>query len=678
VIPRLDVKEFLSAYLAEVEEQLQSANARLLDIEASAREGKVNPRSVRDLFRAIHTIKGLSAMVGVEPAVAIAHRMETVLRVSDNAGGRLALASIDTLLQAIRAIEHRVREISEGKEASEAPRAILEALDQLEPSPSPASPASGGAALDLDPAIASKLAPFEVDLLVDGVRNGRRAIRADFRPSPAKAERGLSINTVRERVGSIAEIVKVVPVSVPATEDSPGGLSFAILLLTSASDDDLANAVGIAPEALRVIVSPSPAASAAPASLLVEEDEGREPTVQRRNIVRVEVGRLDDAMEHLSTLIVTRSRLARAVAALSAAGVNTRELVEIVRDNTRQLRDLRAAILRVRMVPVGEVLDRIPLLLRGLRRESGKQVRLSVDAGSAELDKGVAERLFPAIVHLVRNAVDHAIETPKERVLAGKPEEGTLRIACFAQSNTRLELRVSDDGKGIDRASIARLAGREISTDAALLDALCRAGFSTRGEATTTSGRGMGMDIVKRIVVDQLGGELAMKTEMGKGTTFTLRVPLTISIVDAFTMECHDQRFVVPVSMVEEILEIDGAAVRYGPSRGVDDGARAGVLRRRGETVPLVDLASALRLRTGGAHGRQAMLVRFGGEPIAFGMNRVIGQQEAVVRPLIDPLVQAPGIAGATDLGDGKPTVVLDLVALGATLAAQRDRGRAA
>jgi two-component system chemotaxis sensor kinase CheA len=677
VIPRLDVKEFLSAYLAEVEEQLQSANARLLDIEASAREGKVNPRSVRDLFRAIHTIKGLSAMVGVEPAVAIAHRMETVLRVSDNAGGRLALASIDTLLQAIRAIEHRVREISEGNEASAAPRAVLEALDQLETSPSPA-PSTTGAALDLDPAIASKLAPFEVDLLVDGVRNGRRAIRADFRPSPAKAERGLSINTVRERVGSIAEIVKVVPVSVPATEESPGGLSFAILLLTSVSDDDLANAVGIAPEALRVIVSPPPTASAAPASLLVEEDEGREPTVQRRNIVRVEVGRLDDAMEHLSTLIVTRSRLARAVAALSAAGVNTRELVEIVRDNTRQLRDLRAAILRVRMVPVGEVLDRIPLLLRGLRRESGKQVRLSVDAGSAELDKGVAERLFPAIVHLVRNAVDHAIETPKERVLAGKPEEGTLRIACFAQSNTRLELRVTDDGKGIDRASIARLAGREISTDAALLDALCRAGFSTRGEATTTSGRGMGMEIVKRIVVDQLGGELAMKTEIGKGTTFTLRVPLTISIVDAFTMECHDQRFVVPVSMVEEILEIDGAAVRYGPSGGVDDGARAGVLRRRGETVPLVDLASALRLRTGGAHGRQAMLVRFGGEPIAFGMNRVIGQQEAVVRPLIDPLVQAPGVAGATDLGDGKPTVVLDLVALGATLVAESDRGRAA
>jgi two-component system chemotaxis sensor kinase CheA len=680
VNPRLDVKEFLSAYLAEVEEQLQSANAKLLDIEASAREGKVNPRSVRDLFRAIHTIKGLSAMVGVEPAVAVAHRVETVLRVADHSGGQLALTSVDTLLRAIRAIEHSVRELSDGKESSAAPRALLDALDRLEPSLVPASSAST-AALDLDPAIASKLAPFEVDLLVDGVRNGRRAVRADFSPSPGKAERGFSINTVRERVGSIAEIVKVIPVSVPPNEDSPGGLSFAILLLTSASDDDLAIAVGIAPESLRVLVSPSPAEAAEPVPLPSDgddDDDDHEPAPQRRNIVRVEVARLDDAMEHLSTLVVTRSRLARAVAALTANGANTRELVEIMRDNARHLRDLRAAILRVRMVPVGEVLDRIPLLLRGLRRESGKQVRLKIDAGNAELDKGVAERLFPAIVHLVRNAVDHAVEPPKERVLAGKPEEGTLRIACFAQSNARLELTLTDDGRGVDRAAIARHLGREISTDAALLDALCRAGFSTRDKATTTSGRGMGMDIVKRVVVDQLGGELAMKTEPGKGTTFTLRVPLSISIVDAFTVECDQQRFVVPVSMVEEILEIDRAAVRYGPARGGDDGARAGVLQRRGEAVPLVDLAAVLRLGAGNAHARQAMLVRRGGEPIAFGMSRVIGQQEAVVRPLIDPLVQTPGVAGATDLGDGKPTLVLDLVALGATLASRGGRERAA
>jgi two-component system, chemotaxis family, sensor kinase CheA len=668
----VDLKEFLSAYLAEVEEQLQGANARLLEIEASAREGKANPRSVRHLFRALHTIKGLSAMVGVEPAVAIAHRMETALRVADTAGGQLALASVDVLLQGIRAIEHRVREIAEHKEASPAPRATLEALDQLEPSLAVASPAAPPL-LDLDPAIATKLAPFEVDLLLDGARAGRRAVRVDFTPSPAKAARGLSINTVRERVGSLAEIVKVVPRSVAATDDAPGGLSFALLLLTSAPDDDVANAVGVAPETLRLLVPVAPLAPlesvvhAPLAGAEAEDREDREPALLRRNIVRVEVSRLDDAMEHLSALVVTRSRLARAIAQLTAAGINTRELVEIAREHARQLRDLRAAILRVRMVPVGEVLDRIPLLLRGLRRESGKQVRLKLDVGSAELDKGVAERLFPAIVHLVRNAVDHAIEAPAERLAARKPEEGTLRIAGVARSNTRLELTVTDDGRGIDRASVARRSGRDVSTDAALLDALCRAGFSTRDEVTTTSGRGMGMDIVKRIVIDQLGGELAMTTEAGVGTTFTLRVPLSISIVDTFTMECRDQRFVVPVSTVEEIFEIDRASIRHGPSNAVDDRGRAGILERRGEAVPLLDLAAVLRLR-GGPPARQAMLVRRAGEPMAFGLDRVVGQQEAVVRPLVDPLVQAPGVSGATDLGDGKPTLVLDLLELGASL----------
>jgi two-component system chemotaxis sensor kinase CheA len=672
---RVDLQEFLSAYLAEVEEQQQLANVKLLEIESGAREGKSNPRAVRDLFRALHTIKGLSAMVGVEPAVAIAHRMEEILRTADRTGGTLPNGAVDVLLKGMRAIEQRVNELSAGKQASPAPPALLEALDRVE-SPTPLARPEASETLQLDASISSKLAPFETALLVDGASTNRRALRADFSPSPEKAERGFSINTVRERLSSIAEIIKVVPLSVPPTKDAPGALSFAILLLTSASDDEIASAVGVASSTIRNLMPVAPL-DVSPASELAPAVEEREdlsgPLPQRRNIVRVEVGRLDDAMEHLSTLIVTRSRLARAIAKLTSEGVNTRELAEIMRDNARQLRDLRASILRVRMVPVVEVLDRIPLLVRGLCRESGKQVRLRIDAGSAELDKGVAERLFPAIVHLVRNAVDHAIEEPVYRTRIGKPVEGTLVITCSAVSNTRLELTITDDGRGVDRESVSRQAARELSSDASLLDVMCRAGLSTRTHATTTSGRGMGMDIVRRTVVDQLGGELSMKTESGIGTTFTLRVPLTISIVDAFTMECSDQRFVVPVAMVEEVIEVDSTKVRYGPLGRAGHRDRAGIMDRRGEAVPLLNLASVLNLTSEPskeiARGGQAMLVRYGGDPIAFALDRVTGQQEAVVRPLVDPLVVAPGIAGATDLGDGKPTIVLDLVALGASFA---------
>ncbi|GAC1600373.1 MAG: hypothetical protein NVS4B10_12060 [Myxococcales bacterium] len=354
-----------------------------------------------------------------------------------------------------------------------------------------------------------------------------------------------------------------------------------------------------------------------------------------------------------------------AVADLAAAGVNVRELNQIVLEHARQLRDLRAAVLHVRMVPVADVLERVPLLIRGLRGNTGKLVRLEVDTGRAEVDKSVAEKLSPALVHLVRNAVDHAIEPAAQRKAAGKPEEGTLRILCHERANNQLEIAISDDGRGIDGAEIARRAGRPApQTSAALLELLCLPGLSTRDEATTTSGRGMGMDIVHRTVVDQLGGELLLETAPGKGTTFTLRVPLTITIVDAFTFECEGQRFVVPVSGIDEIIEVDPAAVLRGPGR--KGGGTVGLVERRGEALPLLQLGALVGLAPGPASARKALVVRRAGEALGFAVHRLIGQQEVVVRPLEDALTRVVGVTGATDLGDGRPTLVLDLVALGA------------
>jgi two-component system, chemotaxis family, sensor kinase CheA len=274
------------------------------------------------------------------------------------------------------------------------------------------------------------------------------------------------------------------------------------------------------------------------------------------------------------------------------------------------------------------------------------------------------------IVHLVRNAVDHAIETPDERVRRNKPEEGLLRISCRAHSNTRLELTVSDDGRGIDRQAVARKAGKPVpETDAALLDLLCMPGLSTRDVATTTSGRGMGMEIVKRIVIDELGGELELATQPGTGTTFTLRVPLTISIVDAFAFECAGQRFVVPVSTVDEIVEVEHSDTVSVPA-SLDGLPHLDVILRRGQAVPVVSLASVFHMTGEGGTAQKAIIVRRAGIPIAFAVDRMLGQQEVVVRPMNDALIRTPGVSGATDLGDGRPTLVLDLVALGASLSA--------
>jgi two-component system chemotaxis sensor kinase CheA len=209
---------------------------------------------------------------------------------------------------------------------------------------------------------------------------------------------------------------------------------------------------------------------------------------------------------------------------------------------------------------------------------------------------------------------------------------------------------------------VAARARRDLPrSDAELLDLLCIPGLSTRDQVTTTSGRGIGMDIVRRVIVEELGGELALTTTPGQGTRFVLHVPLTITIVDAFTFESAGERFCVPVSTIEEILDVDHARLVRGPGVG-ERSASLGMLERRGEALPFVALARVLRREAGA--GRKAFVVRRNGEPVAFAVDRLLGQQEVVVRPLEDPLVKVAGVTGATDLGDGRPVLVLDLYAL--------------
>jgi two-component system chemotaxis sensor kinase CheA len=667
---RVDLREFVSGFLAEADEHLRTVNTNLLAADAAAKKGEASPRAVRELFRSLHTIKGLAAMVGVEPIVDIAHGMEAVLRAADRGGGKLGLPAVEQLIKGSKAIEGRVRALADQKPVPAAPAKLLEALAELEPA-EPSARAETIASLALEPELAAKLTASEREQLTAGVAQGKRAVRADFVPSPGRAAEGLSITSVRERVSAVAEIVKVLPIAAPRTDDTPGGLKFALLLLTTASDEVIAEAAATSPAELVLLMKASP-----PREVLLPLEEIPTEEVSgddrmRGGVVRVGVERLDDAMEKLSGLIVTRSRLQRTIAMLAADGVDVRQLRQIADEHSRQLRDLRAAILKLRMVSARELLEPIPLIVRGLRAATGKTVRLEIDAGRAELDKAVAERIFPAIVHLVRNAVDHGLEGPEARRRAGKPEEGVIAIKCFERSNTQLELSVTDDGGGIDREEVARRAGAEVPrTDAALLELLALPGLSTRDKATKTSGRGLGMDIVKRLT-EELGGELTLRSAPARGTTFTLRIPLTVTILDAFAFECSAQAFVVPVAMVEEIIEVDTAKVVSSPGRG-EKGYRVAMIERRGEAVPLVSLDNVFTLAPSAALHRKALVVRRNGEPFAFIVDRMMGQQEIVVRPLEDPLVKVTGVPGVTDLGDGKPTLVLDLLALSGSLSGRR------
>lgn len=668
-----DRREFVAGYLVEAEEHLQAANGNLLAIEAALHKNEPQPRRVRELFRALHTLKGLSGMVGVDPIVDVAHEMETVLRMADQGGGRLSQPALELLLKGVRAIESRVAAFAAGRAVPRAPAELLADLSALQPG-SGVYRESQSNLIGLEAELLSKLSPAEQVQLIEGAAQGLRAVRIEYFPAPARSAEGVSITTVRERVGKLGEIVKVIPVAVTKDERAPGALAFLLLVLSQASLEELAEAAFLRPDELRCIDIQRRTSELPPLPSEETDDDTLGDAPLRTSSIRVQVARLDDAMEKLSELVVTRFRLSRAVRALSDQGVDVRELTSIVGENARQLRDLRACITRARMVPVRELLERVPLIVRGMNRSTGKEVRLEIEAGTAELDKAVAERVFPAIVHLVRNAIDHAIESPTERLAQNKPEQGVVSVSCFQHSNTELELTVKDDGRGMDLEQIAQKAGRDVPrSEAELLELITLPGFSTVSHPTSSSGRGMGMEIVKRIAVNTLGGSLGLRTVLHQGTAFTLRIPLSISIVDSFSFMCGTEAFVVPVSMVEEIIELDLPTVTAPPAPG---GQRTlvKVIERRGEAVPLVSLGGLFEMPSLEKPAGKALIVRRNDEPFAFAIDRMLGQQEVVVRPLEDPLVKVAGIAGATDLGDGKPTLVLDLFGLIGIIAAKNHR----
>jgi two-component system chemotaxis sensor kinase CheA len=673
VSERVDLREFVGAFVVEAEELVASANASLLDIEAGSAAGTAKPKAVRDLFRALHTIKGLASMIGVEPIVEVAHALETLLRTADRAGGQLGRAAIDVSLQGVLAIAERVRAVAENRPPASVPRRLIEAIEATEADADTVTVTpSAGSVWD------ARLSASERQQLAPALRGTTSAWTLSFLPSDHNASRGVTIATVRARLAELGEIIKVIPRTLRDAAGAQTGLAFDILLVSTAPIEALAEAAATTPaEIVALVPPPAEPAGAAPAiePTELEISEGAAPI--GRAVVRVELSRLDELQDQLSLLIVSRFRIERELTAHAALGHDVRRLREVAELQARQLRDLRRALLKARMVRVAEVFEPLTLLVRSVARSSHKDVRLELDARDTELDKAVADRLLPAMVHLVRNAVDHAIEPPGDRAAAGKPTTGTIRVSCTQIAGNQLELTIEDDGRGIDRAEVARRAKRGIDSDDVLLDVLAAPGFSTRDTVTRTSGRGIGMDIVRRIAVRDLGGDLSLTTRPGLGTRFTMRVPLTIAIIDVFSFECGNQTFVVPVAAIDEIFELTDTGVT--PPRATPAGQAAGpavagpavagpaiagpivsLLERRGAAMPLLSLGAVLAIDDG-TRARKALVTRRNGEPVAFAVDRMLGRHEVVVRSIDDPLVDVPGIAGATDLGDGRPTLVLDL-----------------
>jgi two-component system chemotaxis sensor kinase CheA len=380
------------------------------------------------------------------------------------------------------------------------------------------------------------------------------------------------------------------------------------------------------------------------------------------NLVRVDLDRLDDLIQTVGELVVTRARLDNGLGRVAASlpPAEWRQLQETSQVMERQLRVLREGVMRVRMVPVRDIFARMRFVVRDLARESQQEIDLGLTGEGTEIDKHVVERLADPLLHLVRNAVSHGLEPAAVRVAAGKPPTGRIDLRASTAGGV-VVIEVEDDGCGIDverayaHAEAAGFVPPGAHPDpAGLLDLLCTPGFSTRETADRVSGRGVGMDVVRR-AVEELGGTLELDTRRGSGTRFTVRVPLTLAIADALIVAVGGQTYAALQASVREVVLVEPGAVTALE--------RNELLRHQRIVLPLLRLSDLFNTkRSTGAV--PALVVGEGGQAVALAVDRVIGLREIVVRPMADPLLQVPGLAGATELGDGRAVLILDAVGL--------------
>lgn len=636
-------------YFAEADEHLLAIRRCLLMLDGVERPAP-SSSVLEELFRSCHSLKGISAMVELREAEVLAHHMESCLRAVRQGALVLDAANLETLLAGANALEAVIVARREGNPPP-AGEQVIEALSAMASAPSSQA----------KPAVAS---PDEAASAHEWT--------VRFVPSPELVARGIKVDTIRARLLEIGKIRSVTPQVSPG-----GGISFEFSVQT----DDEASLARLKDDGVAyqpfVAEEPEPASPASVASDLPSGPRAWEmSSAAPGNFVRVDLARLDDLMRLVGDLVVTRSRLDDTLRRVERhmPASEFRLLQEHDSLMERQLRDLREGIMRVRLVPVGEVFRRMPFVVRDLAHDIGKRVKLEIAGQSTEIDKFLIERMMDPILHLVRNAVGHGIETVDQRVAAGKAPEGTIRLSASTVGES-VVIEIADDGAGIDLAAVARRSPKGVHIEDGtldprlLLDVICESGFSTREEADRISGRGVGMAVV-RSTVEELGGTLEVSTEAGRGTRFAITLPLTLAIIDAIIAHVGTQTFAVPQSAVQEVIEVDPGKLRPLEQNEL--------LTHRGRALPIVRLGRLFHLDSTVRPRLHAIVVGTGLSAVGLLVDRVAGHREIVVKAIADPLIHVSGVSGATELGDGRLVLILDIGALSRSVRERTRKGERA
>jgi two-component system chemotaxis sensor kinase CheA len=665
----VDSAQYAELFLTESREHVSAINHSLLELE----RGTGGDEPVGAIFRAVHTIKGMSATMGYTSVASLSHELETLLDKVRRGTRTIDEPLMDLLFRSADILESAIEAAVGGQGGG-----------------------GGGSSVDVGPVVA--LLKAEAHAETPGApKKKRKSTKAGMPGSgdggtgwtaPAPAGKGggmlvrvrLAPNTplkgvraflVVQAARALGEVVACSP-TVEALQADEFDHDFALRLRTDRDAADVASELRKSGDVIEVQAGDAPAALTAPTAApprVTEVAAGSAgnstapppasgASVRQQRSVRIDLRRLDNLMNLIGELVITRGRLAQLSTAIDDAA-----LTETVAQTTRLVADLQDEIMTSRMVPVWQVFDRFPRLVRDAAHSVHKQVDFVIEGKEVELDRSMLDEVGDPIVHLLRNAVDHGIESPDVRRKQGKPEAGRLTLSAL-RDRSAVAIRVTDDGRGIDREKVLARARKDgliestkvDLTDEELLRIISRPGFSTAETVTDLSGRGVGIDAVYNRV-RSLGGSVDMRTVPGQGTTVTLRLPLTLAIVRSLLARIGDERYAVPMTHVSETVEFAPSILRSVKGKEV--------LMLREEVLPVVRMRSLLGFEGEAPRTReQVVVVEMAERRAALVVDALIGQQEIVVKQFDGVRDGLALFGGATILGDGAPALIIDVSSL--------------
>lgn len=632
-----DLSQFRETFFQEAAEHLQTMESGLL----SLRPPDGDPEILNAIFRGAHSMKAGAGTFGFDVVGRFTHTLESLLDRMRSGEVGLSAKLTDLLLRSVDLLRALLDSAASG--GTGVPPEMEELVAQL------SGVRDGGPD-----------APPKADTPVGERRRNSTEYAIEFEPGPEVFRLGLDPLLV---LRDVAELGRVLSVEADLRRLPPVGelepeecyLAWRIRLQTSAGEDEVRDVFAFFEGVAEVSVEAVAEHGAGPS----DQPRLGERASSRETSIRVSSAKVDRLIDLLGELMIAQSVATQIMDGYTPDRLP--HLQEAMTDIERYTLELQERAMRIRMLPMGTIFNRFPRLVHDTAQALGKDVELRIGGEETELDKGMVERIADPLTHLVRNAVDHGIELPEDRRGAGKPAQGLLRLSAFHQGGN-VVIEVADDGRGLDTARIRRkgierglIAAEDDLTDEQIQALIFRAGFSTAERVSDLSGRGVGMDVVKRSV-DALNGTVSLESAPGKGTCFRIRLPLTLAILDAMLLKVGEQTYVLPLVSIIESIQPRREHVRAIAGQGE-------VITVRGEPLPLLRLHRIFNVATEITDPARGLVViiEHGSGEAALLVDEILGQQQVVVKSLETNFRKVEGITGATILGDGRAALILDV-----------------